>query len=85
MNCQESPTLKVGEYVKSEVHKRNEALVAITRAKVWCVVTGVESPIFTELRQYQEQFPYLIFPAFNKTSLKRVTDDEDEEDELINV
>ncbi|MFB2736663.1 DEAD/DEAH box helicase [Umezakia ovalisporum] len=70
---------------ESEVHKRNEALVAITRAKVWCVVTGVESPILTELRQYQEQFPYLIFPAFNKNSLKRVTDDEDEKDELINV
>ncbi|MDH6062346.1 hypothetical protein [Umezakia ovalisporum] len=67
------------------MHKRNEALVAITRAKVWCVVTGVESPILTELRQYQEHFPYLIFPAFNKNSLKRVTDDEDEKDELINV
>ncbi|MBD2452620.1 AAA family ATPase [Nostoc sp. FACHB-87] len=65
---------------ESEVHKRNEAFVAITRAKVWCVITGLESPIFDELRQYKEQFPYLIFPAFNQSSpsLQRVTDDIDE-------
>jgi superfamily I DNA and RNA helicase len=62
---------------ESELHKRNEALVAITRARIWCVVTGLESPIFAELRQYKEQFPYLIFPAFNKNSLKRVTDELD--------
>ncbi|MBD2499055.1 DEAD/DEAH box helicase [Anabaena azotica] len=63
---------------ETELHKRNEAFVAITRARIWCVVTGLESPIFEEMRQYKEQFPYLIFPAFNKNSLKRVTDVLDE-------
>ncbi|MGH2416070.1 MAG: hypothetical protein ACRDEA_20745, partial [Microcystaceae cyanobacterium] len=60
---------------ESELHKRNEAFVAITRARVWCVVTGLEAPIFEELKAAKEQFPYLIFPAFNKNSLKRVTDE----------
>jgi superfamily I DNA and RNA helicase len=63
---------------ENELHKRNEALVAITRAKIWCVITGLESSIFEELRQYKAQFPYLIFPSFNAKSLKRVTDNLEE-------
>lgn len=59
---------------EDEIHKRNEGLVALTRTRIWCVVTGLESQIFDELKQAKAQFPYLIFPAFNKTSLKRVTD-----------
>jgi superfamily I DNA and RNA helicase len=61
---------------ENELQKRNEAFVAMTRARVWCVVTGLENPIFEELRTAKEQFPYLIFPAFNKNSLKRVTDEQ---------
>lgn len=60
-----------------EIHKRNEAFVALTRARVWCVVTGMEAPIFDELRTAKEQSPYLIFPAFNRSSesLEKVNDE----------
>lgn len=58
---------------EEEIHKRNEALVALTRTRVWCVVTGLDSPIFEEITKAKEQFPFLIFPAFNEKSLKRVT------------
>ncbi len=61
---------------ESELHKRNEAFVALTRARVWCVATGLENPIFDELQTAKEQSPYLIFPAFNKNSLKRITDEQ---------
>lgn len=61
---------------ENELHKRNEAFVALTRARVWCVATGIDSPIFDELQQAIEQYPDLTFPAFNKTSLKRLTEDE---------
>jgi superfamily I DNA and RNA helicase len=64
-----------------EIHKRNEAFVALTRARVWCVVTGIEalSPIFDELRAVVEQSPTLTFPAFNRSTLRRVNDEEIEE------
>ena len=62
---------------EEELHKRNEAFVALTRARVWCVTTGIDSPIFDELQQAIEQYPDFTFPAFNKTSLKRLTEDED--------
>jgi superfamily I DNA and RNA helicase len=61
---------------EEELHKRNEAFVALTRSRVWCVVTGLDSPIFDELQKAIEQYPNFSFPAFNKTSLKRVTEDE---------
>jgi superfamily I DNA and RNA helicase len=61
---------------ENELRKRNEAFVAMTRARVWCVVTGLENPIFEELRLAKEQFPFLVFPAFNKNSLKRTLDEE---------
>ena len=61
---------------ENELHKRNEAFVALTRTRVWCSVTGIESPIFDELRTANAQFPTLSFPAFNKNSLKRVIDEE---------
>ncbi|NJO93790.1 MAG: AAA family ATPase [Hydrococcus sp. RM1_1_31] len=62
---------------ESELQKRNEAFVALTRTRVWCVITGLENTIFDELKAAKEQFPYLIFPAFNKNSLKRITDEEE--------
>lgn len=61
---------------ENELQKRNEAFVAFTRTRVWCVVTGIESPIFDELRQASEQYPYFTFPAFNQGTLRRVTEDE---------
>lgn len=61
---------------EEEIHKRNEAFVALTRARVWCVVTGVKDPIFQELRAIQEDSPYLVFPAFNRSSLRRNNEDE---------
>ncbi|MGF1490489.1 MAG: DEAD/DEAH box helicase, partial [Prochloraceae cyanobacterium] len=60
---------------ETELHKRNEAFVALTRAKVWCVLTGIRGPIFAELKTAIEQYPFFTFPAFNKKSLQRVTDD----------
>ncbi len=61
---------------ESELHKRNEAFTALTRAKAWCVVTGLHSPVFNELYCAIAQYPNFTFPAFNKKSLKRITDDE---------
>lgn len=63
---------------EKEIHKRNEAFVALTRARVWCVVTGLESPIFDELQQALQQYPSFIFPAFNKTTIERNNDENDE-------
>lgn len=57
------------------IRKRNEAFTAITRSKAWCVITGLPSPIFDELEQAKSQCPNFSFPAFNKKSLARVTDD----------
>jgi len=62
---------------ETELHKRNEAFVALTRTRVWCVVTGIESPIFDELRQVIKQYPKLTFKAFNQSSLQRSTDEVD--------
>ncbi len=61
---------------ETEMHKRNEAFVALTRARIWCVATGLESPIFAELQHAINQYPNLTFPAFNRNSLKRIPEDE---------
>ena len=63
---------------ETEVHKRNEAFVALTRPRVWGVVTGINSPIFDELQQAIHQYPNFTFPAFNKNSLQRLTEENDE-------
>jgi superfamily I DNA and RNA helicase len=62
---------------EEELRKRNEAFVALTRTKLWCVVTGISpkdqlAPVFQELQQVKEQYPYLRFPAFTQGSLRRV-------------
>ncbi|MBD2771396.1 NERD domain-containing protein [Iningainema tapete] len=74
----------------TEIHKRNEAFVALTRARIWCVVTGLEgeSLIFNELQKAKQQYPNFTFPAFNKNSLGRIYDKEEGEDtdaEEVNV
>jgi hypothetical protein len=38
-------------------------------------VSGIEGPVFEELRRAVEQAPELAFPAFNRRSLRRVTDE----------
>jgi len=58
-----------------ELVKRNEAFVALTRSKVWCVVTGLEDKIFDEMEKIILNIPNITFPAFNKTSLSRITED----------
>ncbi|MCS6782751.1 MAG: hypothetical protein RMI89_05890 [Gloeomargarita sp. SKYBB_i_bin120] len=67
---------------ESELHKRNEAFVALTRARVWCVVTGLQgkSTIFDELEAVVQQHPQLTFRAFNQASLQRVVADAGETD-----
>jgi len=62
---------------ETELEKRNEAFVALTRTRVWCVVTGLDDNIFDELAKVIEMVPILSFPAFNKGSLKRINNDED--------
>jgi len=60
---------------ETELVKRNEAFVALTRSKVWCVVTGLEDKIFDEMEKIISNIPNITFPAFNKTSLSRITED----------
>lgn len=64
---------------EKELHKRNEAFVALTRTRVWCVVTGIDNSIFDELQKAVEQYPNFTFPAFNKSSLQRSTEDNDDQ------
>jgi superfamily I DNA and RNA helicase len=61
---------------ETELHKRNEAFVALTRTRVWCVATGLEGPIFDEMRRVIEQYPVLRFPAFTRKQLARPLADE---------
>jgi superfamily I DNA and RNA helicase len=62
---------------ETELQKRNEAFVALTRAKVWAVITGLErQPIFEEICTAAGQYPNFTFQAFNKASLSRSTDDD---------
>ncbi len=67
---------------EKEIHKRNEAFVALTRARVWCVATGLESPIFDELQKAVEQYPNFVFPAFNKRTIERNNDENDDTQEI---
>ncbi len=73
-HCGTRPLAWKGE---TEIHKRNEAFVALTRARVWCVATGIEGPIFEEMRRALEQQPELKFAAFNRRQLQRVLDERD--------
>ncbi|EDZ94306.1 conserved hypothetical protein [Limnospira maxima CS-328] len=62
---------------ETELHKRNEAFVALTRSRVWCVVTGLDSAIFDELKTAINQYPNFSFRAFNQRSLKRKQGDDE--------
>ena len=41
--------LQDSAYRKSEVHRRNEAFVGISRSRAWCTITGVDDPGVTVL------------------------------------
>jgi len=74
-------TLPIAWKDETELHKRNEAFVALTRSRVWCHVTGLDNPIFTELKTAISQYNQdkcFTFPAFNKTSLKRLLEESEE-------
>jgi superfamily I DNA and RNA helicase len=67
---------------ENELMKRNEAFVAITRSRIWCILTGMKNyPIFEELDEAIEQYPNFSFPAFNKASLQRAMDSDEVHDE----
>ena len=75
--CQFQNATEPGLSVKEQLRRRNQAFVALTRTKLWCVVTGISpqdqlAPAFQELQQAKGQYPYLHFPAFNKESLRRI-------------
>lgn len=62
---------------ETELHKRNEAFVALTRSRLWCVVTGLDSEIFEELETAIDRYPNFTFPAFNQGTLKRQQGDDE--------
>ena len=65
---------------EEELHKRNEAFVAITRPRMWCVITGLDSDIFNEIETAINQYPNFTFKSFNQQSLKRNHGDNEGED-----
>lgn len=74
-------TLPISWKDETELHKRNEAFVALTRSRVWCHVTGLDNPIFAELENAIAQHnkdKCFTFPAFNKASLKRLLEESEE-------
>jgi superfamily I DNA and RNA helicase len=63
---------------ETEMHKRNEAYVAMTRTRVWCAVTGLKDPVMEEIQTAVRQYPELRFPGFDKRDLRRDLDDGEE-------
>ena len=58
---------------KTEVHARNGAFVAMTRARLWVTVSsGGDAPVLDEIVKAQEQYPNLEFDSFTQRSLQRV-------------
>ncbi len=54
-----------------ELIRRNQAFVALSRARLWCVAVGEPGPIMTELRQLQDAGAQLTCKAFNQRTLRR--------------
>ncbi len=70
--------------VEKEMMARNQAFVALTRTKLWCVALGREGAIMSELSLAKEQGGRLVFPAFNQSSLRRsLEDSETTQDEFF--
>jgi len=57
--------------VEEEMVARNQAFVALTRTKLWCVALGRDGAIMSELLEARAQGGRLVFPAFNQSSLNR--------------
>ncbi|HEB55774.1 MAG TPA: hypothetical protein ENI98_05605 [Gammaproteobacteria bacterium] len=72
-----------GKEVERELVARNQMFVALTRAKIWCVVVGREGPILKELQKAKAMGGKLEFPAFNQNSLKRTMEDRDGQQQLV--
>lgn len=70
--------------IQAELEQRNQAFTALTRAKVWCVVSGRSaSPIWNELAVFAQHYPHFRFPAFNRGTLSRHYDHEDAAEPLL--
>ena len=61
--------------VDEEMVARNQAFVALTRAKLWSVAIGREGSILSELQKAKDGQGRLRFAAFNQASLKRFMGD----------
>ncbi|NJK45803.1 MAG: hypothetical protein HC933_17430 [Pleurocapsa sp. SU_196_0] len=60
---------------KTEVHARNGALVAMTRARLWVTVSsGGDAPVLREIETAVAQYPVLEFESFTQRSLERVVE-----------
>lgn len=65
---------------KEEIKFRNQVFVGLTRSRAWCVATGLAGcAILKELQEIKKQFPQIRFPAFNKATLVRTSDDNEAE------
>lgn len=62
--------------VQEELVKRNQAFVALTRAKIWCVAVGTAGPAMSELAALAAG-PGIRFRAFNQRTLQRSVAHED--------
>ncbi|MEE4382727.1 MAG: hypothetical protein V2J02_12075, partial [Pseudomonadales bacterium] len=61
-----------------ELVRRNQAFVALTRAKLWCVALGIDGPALDELSRLAADAPRITFKAFNQRSLRRQVGYEEE-------
>jgi superfamily I DNA and RNA helicase len=67
-----------------EMILRNQAFVALTRTKLWCVVVGRSCSIMDEITKVKNQGGVLRFPAFKQDKLRRsMADEEALQQELI--
>lgn len=64
-------TMPAADDPDAELIRRNQAFVALSRARLWCVAMGEPGPIMTELQQFQDGGSQLTFKAFNQRSLHR--------------
>lgn len=62
---------------EEEMMVRNQAFVALTRTKLWCVALGRDGAVMKELLAAKAQGGRLSFAAFNQSSLKRSMEDRD--------
>jgi superfamily I DNA and RNA helicase len=68
----------------TEVRRRNQVSVGLTRSRLWCVVSGTDGPCIAELQDLARcltpecspgERPSLTFPAFGLSDIRRQHDD----------